>query len=183
MRTSIVNALFVGGAVINVTIAGMALAGCGTPPAHAASPQAPASASQTAPAATASATPASPISVKILYAGPLTVAQQNQYGAGPAGSAPAAPAAIYSVTNVSGAPVTPDVTIQFLNGSTVVSSGFAGEQPELMPGQTETAAAGDSIDGGGTGQTWTSVNAISVENESPPDGTYQLTGVTAKAAS
>ena len=92
--------------------AGLALtvAGCGTQPAA----TSPARTPESSPS-----TPRSPFKVQILSAGPLTAAQQNQYGID-------SPAVIYRVTNISATPGRPDVTIQFLNGQNVVSSGFAG---------------------------------------------------------
>jgi hypothetical protein len=76
------------------------------------------------------------------------------------------------------------VTVQFLNGQDVVSSGYAGALPELLPGQSETAAEGDSLSDGGTGQPWKSVSIISVTSEDANYsqlGTYPLTGVSATA--
>ena len=77
------------------------------------------------------------------------------------------PAVVYRVTNVSTEPGRPDVTVQFLNGQEVVSSGFAGAQPVLLPGQSETAAEGNSVPDGGTGQAWKSVSIVSVTDETP----------------
>lgn len=161
--------------IIPAAIAVMTLAGCGASRA-AHSTTAPAKAGPVT-TRTASAAPAVPFTVKILYAGPLTTAQQNQYGAD-------SPAVVYSVTNTSTSPGVPDITVQFLNGSDVASSGFAGAQPELMPGQTETAAEGDSVPDGGSGESWTAVSVVSVTDETSGagQGTYPLTGISRAAS-
>lgn len=158
---------------IAAATAALAVAACsggGGPPAAPATRGASASPSTSQPAA-----PASPYKVAIVSAGPLTSAEQNQYGMD-------SPAVVYKVTNVSSSPGRPDVTVQFLNGQDVVSSGYAGELPELLPGQSEVAAEGDSLSDGGTGQPWKSVSIISVYNEAPGNGsTYPVTGVSAAA--
>ena len=146
-------------------------AGCGTQPAPT-SPAAPKT-----PGSSPSTTAHSPFKVQILSAGPLTAAQQEQYGMD-------SPAVVYQVTNISGTPGRPDVTVQFLNGQNVVSSGFAGALAVLQPGQSETAAEGDSLPDGGTGQPWKAVSIISVTGEDSgytQTGTYPVPGVSATA--
>lgn len=113
--------------------------------------------------------PAGPFSLQVLHTGALSAAEQQQYGT------TASRGVVYKVTDTGDITYAPELEVEWLNGTTVVGQGFAGLQPVLGPGQSETAEADDSLDMGGTGQPWMAVRVLDVELF-PPGGSTSAIG-------
>lgn len=109
------------------------------------SPATPAEASSS-PAATPSGQSApGPFKITSLSCGKLTAAQQNQFGT------TAASGFVYKFTNSSASlTAAPKVSVNFLEGTTVLASNVTGSLTQVSPGQSGTGEV-DAVDASGGG--------------------------------
>ena len=117
------------------TVLAALAAGCGssTPAAHAPS----AAPAASVPASSAAAA-TGPFKIKVLYCGPFSKAQQNEYED--------YSGLIFKYTNVSDSVVgSPVLSVNFTKGSTVTGSNVNGSEPNISPGQSAFAVWARSV--------------------------------------
>jgi hypothetical protein len=139
---------------LSLAAAGFALAGCSAP--TAAGTATPSGNGSTHPPAAApspavvdgniliapTSYPAGPFRITPAFCGRFSAAQQSQYGTNAAGGL------IYRFTNNGSLTGSPEVSVNFLTGSTVTGNNVTGGQMDTGPGQSSTGEV-DAVSGGG----------------------------------